>query len=179
MRLLQKVEGSVLWLLQELDEAKNNLCREAAARGVDPARLVFAERISTEQHLARHQHADLFLDTLPYNAHSTASDALWAGLPVVTCRGESFAARVGASLLNAIGLGDLVTSNLGEYEALTLKLAQNDTLRADLKKRLKWNRLIYPLFNCPEFTRHIETVYQTMWERWQRGESPASFAVEG
>ena len=179
MRLLQKVEGSVLWLLQELDEAKNNLCREAAARGVDPARLVFAERMSTEQHLARHQHADLFLDTLPYNAHSTASDALWAGLPVVTCRGESFAARVGASLLNAIGLGDLVTSNLGEYEALTLKLAQNDTLRADLKKRLKWNWLIYPLFNCPEFTRHIETVYQTMWQRWQRGESPAHFAVEG
>ena len=178
MRLLKEVSGSILWLLHDLKESETNLRREAAARGVDPARLVFAARMAPDDHLARHQLADLFLDTAPYNAHTTASDALWAGLPVVTCRGESFAARVAASLLDACGLGDLVTSNQNDYEALALKLAKNETLRGHLKQRLRRNRLEYPLFDSTRFCRHIEAAYVTMWERWQRGESPTPFAVK-
>src|SRR5262249_42022041 len=122
MRLLQTMDGSVLWLLRDNSGAEKNLCREAAARGIDPARLVFANRLPLEDHLARHCLADLFLDTLPISAHTTASDALWAGLPVLTCRGESFAGRVAASLLNGVGLPELVTSDLEEYQGLALKL---------------------------------------------------------
>jgi protein O-GlcNAc transferase len=177
MRLLQEVNGSVLWLLHDFDGAEANLCREAVERGVDPARLIFAARMAPDDHLARHRLADLFLDTLPYNAHTTASDALWAGLPVITCRGESFAGRVAASLLQAVGLGDLVTSSLEEYELLALRLARDGSLRADIKRRLEQNRLQYPLFDSARVCRNIETVYETMWRRWQRGESPASFAV--
>ena len=178
MRLLTAVDGSVLWLLHERREAQANLRREAAARGVDPERLVFAGRMAPDEHLARHRLADLFLDTLPYNAHTTASDALWAGLPVLTCRGESFAGRVAASLLQAIGLGDLVTSSLEDYEAAALKLAKDESLCADLKGRLERNRLHYPPFDTVRFCRHIEAAYAAMWERWQRGASPASFVVE-
>jgi protein O-GlcNAc transferase len=177
MRLLKAVDGSVLWLLHDLKEAEANLRREAAARGVDPARLVFAGRMPLDEHLARHRLADLFLDTLPYNAHTTASDALWAGLPVLTCRGESFAGRVAASLLDAVGLADLVTPSRDEYEVLALKLASDAPLLAGVKRRLERNRLQYPLFDSARFCRHIETAYATMWERWQRGESPASFSV--
>jgi protein O-GlcNAc transferase len=177
MRLLREVDGSVLWLLHELDETEANLRGEAAARGVDPARLVFAARMAPDEHLARHRLADLFLDTLPYNAHTTASDALWAGLPVVTCRGESFAGRVAASLLHAVGLGALVASSLQEYEMLALRLARDASLRAEIKNRLEQNRLQYPLFDSARFCRNIETSYETMWQRWQRGKAPASFAV--
>jgi protein O-GlcNAc transferase len=177
MRLLKAVGGSVLWLLHDLKEAEANLRREAAARGVDPARLVFAGRMPLDDHLARHRLADLFLDTLPYNAHTTASDALWAGLPVLTCRGESFAGRVAASLLDAVGLADLVTPSLEEYEALALKLANDAPLLAGFKTRLERNRLRYPLFDSARYCRHIEAAYATMWERWQRGESPESFSV--
>lgn len=178
MRLLQKVDGSVLWLLLDVEEAKTNLCREAAARGVDPARLVFAPKLPGDEHLARHVHADLFLDTLPYNAHTTASDALWCGVSLVTCRGESFSARVAASLLGALGLGDLVTSSLDEYEALALRLAQNESLRVKFKQRHADNRLKYPLFDSTRFCRHLEAAYTVMWERWQRGERVAGFAIE-
>jgi protein O-GlcNAc transferase len=125
MRLLRKVDGSVLWLLRANAAAEENLRREAAARGVDPMRLVFAEQIVLSEHLARHRLADLFLDTLPYNAHTTASDALWAGLPVLACLGNSFAGRVAASLNHAVGLPELVTQSLDEYEALALQLARN------------------------------------------------------
>ena len=178
MRLLQKVDGSVLWLLLDVDEAKTNLCREAAARGVDPARLVFAPKLPGDEHLARHLHADLFLDTLPYNAHTTASDALWCGVPVVTCRGENFAARVAASLLGAVGLDELVTLSLDEYEALALRLAQDEMLRAKFKQRLAANRLACPLFDSVSFCRNLELAYTSMWERWQRGQRPASFMVD-
>jgi protein O-GlcNAc transferase len=178
MRLLQKVEGSVLWLLLDVKEAKPNLCREAAARGVDPARLVFAPKLPGDEHLARHVHADLFLDTLPYNAHTTASDALWCGVPVVTCRGESFAARVAASLLGAVGLDDLVTPRLDEYEALALKVAQDETMRAKFTRRLTDNKLKCPLFDSVRFCQNLETAYTLMWERWQHRERPARFAVE-
>ncbi len=178
MRLLMAVDGSVLWLLHERAETQVNLRRQAAARGVDPQRLVFAGRMAPDDHLARHRLADLFLDTLPYNAHTTASDALWAGLPVLTCRGESFAGRVAASLLCAVGLADLVTENLGAYEAMARKLADEPSLLAGLRARLERNRPDCPLFDSARFCGHIEAAFATMWERCQRGESPASFAVE-
>src|SRR5262249_23550831 len=125
MRLLKNVEGSVLWLLDDNAAATNNLKREAAARGVDPPRLVFARRCPLPEHLARHRLADLFLDTLPYNAHTTASDALWMGLPIVTCKGNTFAGRVAASVLDAAGLPELVTESLEGYEALALRFARD------------------------------------------------------
>ena len=149
------------------------------ARGVDPARLVFADRdADSAEHLARHRLADLFLDTLPYNAHTTASDALWAGLPVLTCLGTTFAARVAASLLHAVGLPELVTDSLADYEALALRLATDPTLLGGMRAELAANRLTHPLFDTDRFCRHIEAAYTTMWETWQRGEAPQSFAVE-
>jgi protein O-GlcNAc transferase len=178
MRLLQKVDASVLWLVHDSDGARRNLRREAVTRGIDPARLVFAPKLPADEHLARHVHADLFLDTLPYNAHSTASDALWCGVPVVTCRGEGFAARVAASLLEAVGLGELVTSSLDEYETLALRLARDEILRGNLRRRLVADRQAHPLFDSPRFTRNVEAAYQKMWERWQRREKPISFALE-
>ena len=178
MRLLRAVEGSTLWLLRDNDCAEQNLCKEAAARGVDPARLVFATRLAHEDHLARHRLADLFLDTLPYNAHTTASDALWAGLPVLTCIGAAFPGRVAASLLNAVGMSELITSSLVEYEALALKLAREPDLLAEVKTKLACNRNKYPLYNTARFVRHVESAYTTMWEISQRGEPPRSFSVE-
>lgn len=177
-RLLRNVEGSVLWLYRGNAVAEANLRREAAARGIDPARLVFAGRVKLEDHLARHCLADLFLDTLPINAHTTASDALWAGLPVVTCRGESFSGRVAASLLGAVGLPELVTNNLEDYGALALRLATDASLLHGFREKLKQNRLSYPLFDTDRYRRHIEAAYWKMWELWQRGEMPRSFAVE-
>src|SRR5471030_3111665 len=123
MRILKKVEGSVLWLLEDSAAAAANLRREAASRGVGPDRLVFAGRMPLPEHLARHRCADLFLDTLPYNAHTTASDALWAGLPVLTSLGGTFAGRVAASLLHAIALPELITASLPDYEQLAVLLA--------------------------------------------------------
>jgi protein O-GlcNAc transferase len=178
MRLLRAVPDSVLWLLRENVVAEGNLQREAKARGVDPARLVFADRLPVAEHLARHRLADLFLDTLPYNAHTTASDALWAGLPVLTCQGVGFAARVASSLLNAVGLPELVTTSLADYEALALRLASDARLLGELRARLAANRLTRPLFDTRRFCRHLEAAYTRMWETWQRGEAPESFAVE-
>ena len=178
MRLLRAVNGSVLWLLVDNATAQNNLRQEAAARGIDPARLVFGAQLSLEEHLARHRLADLFLDTLPYNAHTTASDALWAGLPLVVCRGETFAGRVAASLLHAIGLPELVTGSLDEFEALALQLATDSSRLQSIRRKLAQNRLSYPLFDTDRFRRHIEAAYLTAWEIWQRGESPRSFKVE-
>jgi protein O-GlcNAc transferase len=178
MRLLGAVEGSVLWLLQDNGGAEGNLRKEAAARGIDPARLVFATRMEPEDHLARHRLADLFVDTLPYNAHTTASDALWVGLPVLTCRGASFAGRVATSLLRAAGLPELTTRDLGEYEALALRLATDAALLRGFRQRLAENRATCPLFDSDRFRRHIETAYTTMWDIAQRGEGPRSFSVE-
>lgn len=178
VRLLRAIPGSVLWLLRDGEDAGRNLRLEAAARGIDPARLVFADRVAPDEHLARHRLADLFLDTSPYNAHTTASDALWAGLPLLTCRGETFAARVAASLLNAVGLPELVTESLEEYETLALRLATDDALRRRFRVRLEENRLTRPLFDTERFRRHIEAAYRTMWELWQCGEGPRSFSVE-
>jgi predicted O-linked N-acetylglucosamine transferase (SPINDLY family) len=177
MRLLGKVEGSVLWLYESNAAAMRNLKKEAADRGIAPERLVFAPKIKIEDYLARHRLADLALDTLPYNGHGTTSDALWAGLPVLTCLGISFAGRVAASLLNAIGLPELITHSLEEYESLALELARNPQRLAAIKSRLSANRDTYPLFDTDRFRRHIEAAYTTMWERYQRGEPPESFAV--
>ena len=177
MRLLDRVEGSVLWLLEGNAAASRNLRLEAKARGVGAERLIFAPRMSPSNHLARHRLADLFLDTLPCNAHTTASDALWAGLPVLTCRGAAFPGRVAASLLRTIGLPDLIAESLDDYEALAFKLATTPDLMADIRLRLERNRMTYPLFDTDRFRRHIESAYVTMYERYQRGEPPHSFAV--
>jgi predicted O-linked N-acetylglucosamine transferase (SPINDLY family) len=177
MRLLRRVEGSVLWLFRDNALAETNLRAEAAARGVDPLRLIFAEREKPENPLARHRLADLGLDTLPYNAHTTASDALWTGLPIVTCRGSTFAGRVAASLLQAVGLPDLVTENLADYEALALALARDAPRLDAVRARLAQNRSTSSLFDTDLFRRHIETAYRTMWRRWRDGEPPAGFNV--
>ena len=177
MRLLRQMEGSVLWLIENNSSAPRNLRREAGLRGVAAERLIFAPHIKTEEHLARQRLADLFLDTLYYNAHTTASDALWAGLPVVTCLGATFASRVAGSLLTAIGLPELITRSLDDYEALALKLARDPALLSSLRQKLARHRETYPLFNTERFTRHIEAAYIEMWERCRRGEPPQSFAV--
>ena len=178
MRLLKGVEGSVLWLLEDNGVAARNLRREAQARSVAPERLVFAPRMKHDEHLARHRLADLFVDSLPYNAHTTASDALWAGLPVLTCVGTAFPGRVGASLLDAVGLPELITHSLEDYEALALKLATSPDLLADIKAKLARNRTTCPLFDTRRFTRHLDSAFITMWERHQRGEPPVSFTVK-
>ena len=167
MRILKQVEGSVLWLLEDNRTAANNLRREAVKRNVDPKRLVFANRMPYSEHLARHCAADLFVDTLPYNAHTTASDALWAGLPVLTCQGEAFASRVAASLLNAICLPELITETQEEYESLAVKLATNPERLNKIKQKLDKNRLTTPLFDTPLFTKHMEDAYMQMYERYQ------------
>ena len=177
MRLLDQVAGSVLWLLGDNAVAVRNLRHNAERRGVAPDRLLFAPRVNLEDHLGRHRLAGFFLDTLPYNAHTTASDALWAGLPVVTCVGSSFAGRVAGSLLSAVGLPELITESLEDYEALALKLARDKHLLAAIKTKLAQNRETFPLFDTDRFRQHIESVYETMWERYQRDEPPTSFAV--
>jgi predicted O-linked N-acetylglucosamine transferase (SPINDLY family) len=179
MRILSKVPDSVLWLRLDNATAGQNLRTEAAARNVDPKRLVFADRVpEPADHLARHQLADLFLDTVPYNAHTTASDALWAGVPVVTCLGNAFAGRVAASLLNAIGLPELVTHHLADYEALALRLATDPEALQAVRVKLVANRLTQPPFDTDRFRRNIETAYLRMWETWQRGEAAQEFRVE-
>jgi predicted O-linked N-acetylglucosamine transferase (SPINDLY family) len=144
---------------------------------VGAERLVFAPRLLPPEHLARHRLADLFLDTLPCNAHTTASDALWAGLPLLTCRGQAFPGRVAASLLHAIGLPELIAENLAAYEAQALRLATMPALLADLKFRLARNRVTHPLFDIDRYRRHIESAYIVMYERYQRGEPPQGFSV--
>lgn len=165
MRLLGGIEGSILWLLSSHDSASRNLKDSARTRGITPERLVFAKPMELPEHLARHRLADLFLDTLPYNAHTTSSDALWAGLPVLTCLGDTFAGRVGASLLKAIGLPELIAHDVRNYEARAFALARDEKELSALRARLQENRLKAPLFDTPLFARHIEVAYKKMWER--------------
>jgi protein O-GlcNAc transferase len=172
IRILKSVDDSVLWLFQDNSWAVENLKKEAEKQGITLHRLVFAERAPLSEHLARHRQADLFLDTLPYNAHTAASDALWAGLPVLTLMGESFASRVAASLSNAIGLPELITSSQEEYEELAIELALNPKKLADIKLRLANNRLTAPLFDTPLFTKNLETAYIKMIERYQADLEP-------
>jgi predicted O-linked N-acetylglucosamine transferase (SPINDLY family) len=177
MRLLIKVPGSVLWLLEDNAAASCNLRREAQSRGVASDRIIFARRANADEHLARQRLADLFLDTLPYNAHTTASDALWAGLPLITCRGATFAGRVASSLLCAVGLPELITHSLEEYEARALELATSPGPLAELRAKLARNRTTRPLFDTDRFRTHIEAAYAIMWQRCQTGEPPAAFAI--
>ena len=177
MRLLKQVPDSVLWLFADNPAAANNLRAAAVQREVAPERLVFAQHVPLGDHLARHRLADLFLDTLPYNAHTTASDALWAGLPLITCRGTTFPGRVAASLLKAIGLPEMITANLEDYAALATRLATTPALLTAIREKLAANRLTHPLFDTGRFCRHLECAYEVMWKRHQRGEAPADFAV--
>jgi predicted O-linked N-acetylglucosamine transferase (SPINDLY family) len=177
MRLLRQVNGSVLWLLEGNATAVKNLRSQAQSHGIDAQRLVFAPRLPLPEHLARHHAADLFLDTLPCNAHTTASDALWAGLPVLTQMGESFAARVAGSLLTAIGLPELIASTGQEYEARALQLAREPVQLAALKQRLERNRLTQPLFDTPSYTRYLEDAYRHMYERYQSNLGPEDLRV--
>jgi predicted O-linked N-acetylglucosamine transferase (SPINDLY family) len=177
MRLLGQCEGSVLWLFEENREAAGNLRSEASLRGVDPDRLVFAPRLPLPEHLARHAAADLFLDTLPVNAHTTASDALWAGLPLLTRRGEAFAGRVAASLLEAAGLPELVTTNKDDYERVALDLATDPVKLRAIRERLAHARLNAPLFDGAAYARHLEAAYVAMAERYQAGLPPAHIHV--
>jgi protein O-GlcNAc transferase len=170
MRLLAAAEGSVLWLLESNPLATANLRREAKARGIAADRLIFAPMLPNPEHLARFAIADLFLDTLPYNAHTVASDALWGGCPVLTCSGETFPSRVAGSLLRAVGLPELVTTSLAEYETLALQLAGDRDRLLGLRERLRQNRLTFPLFDSRQFTRHLEEAYAAMWP-W-RGAMP-------
>jgi protein O-GlcNAc transferase len=167
----------VLWLLADNDAARRNLCLAAEARGIVSSRLVFAPRLALTDHLARHSAADLFLDTAPCNAHTTASDALWMGLPLVTLLGASFSGRVAASLLNAVGLPELVTESLADYEALALALARDPTRLAALRARLEASRATAPLFDAARFCRGLETAYAMMWETALAGTPPHGFSV--
>jgi protein O-GlcNAc transferase len=178
MRLLTKVNGSVLWLLESNASAVKSLRAEAMRHGIGSDRLVFAKRMDLSDHLARHASGDLFLDTFYYNAHTTASDALWAGLPLVTRLGNTFASRVAASLLNAIGLPELITRTSGEYEQLALELAINPDKLSRFKQRLVANRLKCPLFDTKLFTKHIEIAYQKMWERHRMNLKPDHLFID-
>jgi predicted O-linked N-acetylglucosamine transferase (SPINDLY family) len=180
LELLRQIPDSVLWLRTPVAEARKNLLREATSAGIEPARLIFAEALeSIDAHLARHRLADLFLDTLPYNAHTTACDALWAGLPVLTCRGRSFAGRVGASLLTALGLPELITDSLDDYESKALDLARHPHKLVSLRGKLAVLRDTSPLFDTTRYTRHLESAYTAMRTRERSGLRADALCVEG
>ena len=172
MELLAEVPGSVLWLLQDDASAARNLAETAARAGVDPARLVFGPPITLDRHLERLRHADLFLDSRPYCAHTTASDALWAGLPLVTCPGETFASRVAASLLTATGLADLICATPQAYKALALALARDPARLAAIRARVAAARTGSALFDTPRYVANLEGLYRRMQARLSAGLAP-------
>jgi predicted O-linked N-acetylglucosamine transferase (SPINDLY family) len=172
MRILSAVEGSFLCLLADSELVVNNLSAEAKARGLSSDRLIFVSRIEYQDYLSRFSLFDLFLDTFPYNAGATASDALWAGLPVLTCMGESFASRVAGSLLNAIDLPELITHSQQAYEAKAIELASNPIQLQAIKDKLAANKLTQPLFDTKLFTKHLEAAYTSMLQRHQSGLPP-------
>jgi len=178
-RILKAVNGSVLWLYEGNEKTKLNLIKEFANRDLAPERLIFAKRVPPDEHLARYQLADLFMDTLPYNAHTTTSDALWAGTPVLTLTGNSFAGRVATSLLEAIEMPELITKTLQEYEDKAIDLAKNPHELVQLKKKLQAKRDTTPLFNTPLFTKHIEAAYIAMYQRYQQDLGPEALRVDG
>jgi predicted O-linked N-acetylglucosamine transferase (SPINDLY family) len=177
MRLLHKVPRSVLWLFEANSSCVKNLRKEALSRGIAEEQVIFANLMELNDHIARQQLADLFLDTFYYNAHATASHALWAGLPVLTCLGKTFASRVGASLLHAVGLPEMITYSHGEYEALALQLATDPEKLSAIHKKLAENKMTYPLFNTELFTKHIENAYTKMWEISQAGSASQDIYV--
>jgi len=177
MRMLQAVPGSVLWLMRGSELARTSLRQAASACGIDPGRLVFAEAMPKEAHLARHRLAGLFLDTRTINAGTTASDALWAGLPVLTCPGGTLGSRVAASLVCAVGLADLVVPDLAAYERLGIELARDASRLAGIRSRLERNRLSTPLFDTRGFVAALERAFETMHARQRSGEACRSFAL--
>lgn len=179
MDLLDRVPGSVLWLLQKTPTVRANLKQEAFAHGIDPDRVIFTDTMPNDQHLARHALADLFLDSLPCTAHTTASDALWAGLPLLTCLGPTFAGRVAASILNAAGLPDLITNSPEAYAATALRLARNPAEIQELKARIAANRMTCALFDTPRYVQSLEGAFARMSQIHRAGERPVSFAVDG
>jgi len=178
MRVMKKVENSVLWLLKSNIWAEQNLYEEAKKCGINPNRIIFAEKISPSKHLSRHQHADLFIDTFNYNAHTTASDALWSGLPLVTKVGNQFAARVAASLLDAVGMPELITKTEEDYEKLILEIAFNPKLLTELRLKLSKNKLKKPLFNTKIYTKHFESGLQQAYKIYCDGKEPEDIKVE-
>ena len=177
MRILSKSNNSYLWLLADNESAKQNLQREAKTQGIDPARLLFAERVGLDEHISRHQLADLFLDTLPYGAHTTASDALWGGVPLLTVKGNTFPGRVGASLLEAVGLPEMITHSVEEYEAKAIFLANNPLDLAVVRTKLSASRLTKPLFDTKLFTEHLELGFSIMYDRYRAGLPPDHIEV--
>ena len=178
MRLLHAIDGSLLWLSVRNEKARDNLRAEARARHISPERLIFAERmVERERHLARLGLADLYLDTLPYNAHSTASEMLWMGVPPITCMGRSFAARIAGSMLTSIGMEELIARELADYEAMALDLARSPERLSALREKLAANRLSSPLFDMARLARHVESAYEIMWKRHIEGQPPAGFDV--
>jgi predicted O-linked N-acetylglucosamine transferase (SPINDLY family) len=178
MEILRSVSDSSLWILEDNNAAKKNLIAEAIKYSVNPDRLIFSDRITASEHLSRQKLADLFLDTLPYNAHTTASDALWTGLPLLTLKGKTFPGRVGASLLNAIGLPELVTYSYEEYANAAIALAKNPTKLAAIRAKLSQNRLDTPLFDTKLFARHIESAYKAAYDRYHAGLLPDHINVD-
>lgn len=177
MRILQNTPGSVLWLLESNALASDNLRLAAQTHGIDPARIIMAPKKPLPEHMARYRVADLALDTFPYNSHTTASDALWAGCPLITCMGETFASRVAASLLRAANLPECIAQSFDEYATLAIKLAANKELLSSLRARLTQNRATVPLFDAPEMVRDLESAYVRMLEQWMSGEPPRGFDV--
>ena len=177
MRLLNNVEGSVLWLRKSNKLSERNLFQQAQERNINPSRLIFADRVPMDIHLSRHKLADLFLDTFTFNAHTTASEALWAGLPVVTKLGQGFAARVSGSLLKALGLKELITNNEEDYEALILELATNQNKLSNIKDKLAANLKSYPLFDTEQYTKHLEIGYKKAYQNYFDGNKPQTILV--
>jgi predicted O-linked N-acetylglucosamine transferase (SPINDLY family) len=179
MRILARAEGSILWLLKDNQASAENLKRHAADRGIDPSRLIFAERMELSDHLARHRLADLFLDTLPYNAHTTASDALWAGLPILTLIGETFASRVAASLLTAVELPELIADSVEQFESVAIELAAVPSKLAAIRDKLARNRLVTPLFDTKRYIGNLEAAFQAMHRRFRDGLRPEHIHLPG
>ncbi len=178
MRILARVDNSVLWLLEGSAQVTANLCKEAVKRGIHPRRLIFAPKMPVGEHLARQSAADLFLDTLPYNAHTTAMDALWGGLPVLTHLGETFAGRVASSLLTSIGMPELITKTSQEYENLAVSIAQNPEMAVVLKSKLEAQKFTMPLFDTRRTARNVEAAFKTMVEIQASGQPTRAFAVK-
>jgi predicted O-linked N-acetylglucosamine transferase (SPINDLY family) len=169
MRILSAAEGSCLWLLADAEQVEENFRGEAARAGVDASRLVFSGRVSLSEYFGRYRWADLFLDTLPFNGGTTANDALWAGLPVLTRPGGSFAGRMATSLLKTLDLPELIVDTEEEYEAAAIRYARNPDALHSVKDKLRWARETAPLFDMPRYTRHLEAAYREMVKRFRAG----------
>jgi predicted O-linked N-acetylglucosamine transferase (SPINDLY family) len=166
MKILKKIEGSVLWLIKDSNEGVNNLKKEANKRGINPDKIIFAKRMTISEHLARHKMADLFIDTFPYTAHTTCSDALWSGLPVITLMGQSFASRLSGTLLNAVGLNELIATTEKDYEDLIINLAKDSNQLKIIKNKLEKNKINQPIFNTKLYTKKIESAYKEIYKRY-------------